>query len=248
MDETNYKRQIWWKRCSGRRWDQTWETNPGSQGTKRKKISRSMRRGRAAAGGRWNKQTGKHQSTRTRVSRKATTTGFSTNWEKVERPPHHPAWKPNTQVTEREGETTGQDLNFFFLLLFPLRIKVYLKVYYTAPTTDYVGTIISLDRSTGGVSACLAFLPVAPPMGPLCRLQGHQLGATLHQYFILSSQNISKWKSHGREISPPYPAACLRSSYSPHTFSLLWIQSQKLPCSAFSARSWRNCDCDSQDF
>lgn len=181
-----------------------------------------MRRGRAAAGGQWNKQTGKQQSTRTRVSREATATGFSTNWERVERPPHRPAWKPNTQVTEREGETTRQDLNFFFLLLFPLRIKVYLKVYYTAPTTDYVGTIISLDRSTGGVSACLAFLPVTPPMGPLCRLQGHQLGATLHQYFILSSQNISKWKSHGREIFPPYPAACLRSSYSPpHLFLAL---------------------------
>lgn len=78
-----------------------------------------------------------------------------------------------------------------------------------------MGTILSLDISTGGGSACLEFLPEAPPMGPLSRLQGHQSGATLHQYFTLSSQSNPRWKSHGKDVSPPQPAACLWSSYFP---------------------------------
>lgn len=88
-----------------------------------------------------------------------------------------------------------------------------------------MGTIISLHISRGGCSPCLESLPDAPLMGPLSRLQGHQLGATLHQYFTLLSQGNPRWKSHGRDVSPPHPAACLQSSHFP------------TPCPSFEVRA-----------
>lgn len=89
---------------------------------------------------------------------------------------NHPTTWPENQTRrqqKREEETTGQDLNFFFLL-YPLWIQLY-------QAWDKIGTIIRYKYTVGGGSACLASLPVALPLGPLCRLQGHQLGATLHQ-------------------------------------------------------------------
>lgn len=56
----------------------------------------------------------------------------------------------------------------------------------------------------------------------------------LHLY----SQNISRWWSSGSD-SLPLPAASPRIHFFGHILSFLWSQSQKLLCSASSARSVR---------
>ena len=82
----------------------------------------------------------------------------------------------------------------------------------TQKTTPSTTTI---DISTGGGSACLVFLPVASPTVPLCSLQGHQPGPPFINVSLHHHRNISRWRSHGRDVSLPCPAACLGSFFSP---------------------------------
>lgn len=114
-----------------------------------------------------------------------------------------------------------QALNFF--LLHPLRIKVYLKVYWHHPYYWLHGNYNYFRYKYRWLFCLLGISSCRTANGPLYRLQGHQLGAILHQYFTLSSQSIPRWKSHGRDVSPLHPAACPRSSYS------------STPCPSFGA-------------